>query len=105
MIGLFKELVMLILNVAVFLPLRIVSRLFGRGANARVRGWQDQTQTWWLGPAAIGLFMGHQMTGGFGGGGDGHDAAAGNYDAGYHGDHGGGHDIGGGGFGGDIGGF
>ena len=91
-----------LLTIVVFWPLRIVSRLFGRPANARVRDWQDGMWTLFLGAAAVGYLVGDGHIGH-----QGHDVA-GHYDGGH--DYGGGHDIGGsgfdgGGFGGDIGGF
>ena len=95
-----KTLVAEIITVLVFWPLRIVSRLFGRRANAKVRDWQDGLWTWWLGAAAVGFMVGDHYAGG--------DAVHGvsGYDSGHYdgGHHGGGHDLGGGGFGGDIGG-
>ena len=101
-----KTLIMEIITLVVFWPLRIVSRLFGRRANAKVRHWQDNTWTWWLGAAAVGYMVGDHY-----GSGD-HGQNIGGYDPGGHfdgGHHGGGHDVGGGGFdgggfGGDIGG-
>ena len=96
-----KTLILELVTLVVFFPLRIISRLFGRRANARVRGWQDGMWTWWLGAAAVGYMVGDQYTGGDPG------QAIGGYDGGHHYD--GGHDIGGGfdggGFGGDIGSF
>ena len=95
-----KTLVAEIITVLVFWPLRIVSRLFGRRANAKVRDWQDGLWTWWLGAAAVGFMVGDHYAGGDAGHGvSGYDS--GHYDGGHHG---GGHDLGGGGFGGDIGG-
>ena len=99
-----KTLIAEIITLVVFWPLRIVSRLFGRRANAKVRDWQDGMWTWWLGAAAVGYMVGDQYVGGDAG------HSVGGYDAGQHGhydggQHGGGHDIGGGGFGGDIGSF
>lgn len=95
-----------IITLVVFLPLRVVSRLFGRRANAKVRDWQDGMWTWWLGAAAVGYMASDHYSGGDAG------QSVGGYDPGGHfdgGHHGGGHDAGGGfdggGFGGDIGGF
>ncbi len=95
-----KTLIMEIITLVVFWPLRIVSRLFGKRANARVREWQDHTWTWWLGAAAVGYMASDHYSG----------ADAGQSAAGFDGGlFDGGHDIGGGfdggGFGGDIGGF
>lgn len=99
-----KTLIMELITLVVFWPLRIVSRLFGRRANARVRQWQDNTWTWWLGAAAVGYMVGDQYMGSDQGHGVG-GYEGGNYDGG----HSGGHDVGGGfdggGFGGDIGSF
>lgn len=95
-----KTLIMEIITLVVFWPLRIVSRLFGKRANARVREWQDHTWTWWLGAAAVGYMASDHYSGTDGG----HSAAG--FDGGHFD---GGHDVGGGfdggGFGGDIGGF
>lgn len=99
-----------LITLVVFFPLRVVSRLFGRRANAKVRQWQDNTWTWWLGAAAVGYMVGDQHLGGD----QGHSAGGydgGHYDGGHYdgGHHGGGHDVGGGfdggGFGGDVGSF
>ncbi len=100
-----KTLIMEIITLVVFWPLRIVSRLFGRRANARVRQWQDNTWTWWLGAAAVGYMVSdHHLGSDQGHGVGGYEG--GHYDGGHSG---GGHDVGGGfdggGFGGDIGGF
>ena len=97
-----KTLILEIVTVVVFWPLRIVSRIFGRRANARVRHWQDNTWTWWLGAGAAGYIAGSHLAGG-----EGHQSVGG-HDVGHHGGHdAGGHDIGGGfdggGFGGGIG--
>lgn len=100
-----KTLILELVTLLLFWPLRIVSRVFGRRANARVRDWQDNIWTWWLGAAAIGYMVGDQYSG------SDHGHSVGGYEGGHHdgGHHGGGHDIGGGfdggGFGGDIGGF
>ena len=94
-----KTLIMEIVTLVVYWPLRIVSRLFGRRANARVRQWQDYTWTWWLGAAAVGYMVGDQSLGSDQGHGVG-GYEGGHYDGGHPG---GGHDIGAGGFGGDIG--
>ncbi len=98
-----KTLIAEIVTLVVFIPLRMVSRLFGRKANAKVRDWQDGMWTWWLGAAAVGYMVSDHHAG---------DAAqsvsgyeGGHFDGGHHGgphDTGGGFD--GGGFGGDIGG-
>jgi len=95
-----KTLILELITLVVFWPLRIVSRLFGSRANARVRNWQDGMWTWWLGAGAVAYMVGDQYSGAAT-----HQAAHG-YDAGHYdgGQHGGGHDIGGG-FGGDIGSF
>ena len=97
-----KTLIAEIITLVVFWPLRIVSRLFGRRANAKVRDWQDGMWTWWLGAAAVGYMVGDHHAGA-----DAH--SVGGYEAGHYdgGHHGGPHDTGGfdggGGFGGDIG--
>lgn len=99
-----KTLIMEIVTLVVFIPLRMVSRLFGRRANARVRDWQDNTWTWFLGAAAVGYMVGDHHTGDAGQSVAGYDPG-GHFDGGHHGgphDTGGGFD-GGGGFGGDIG--
>lgn len=97
-----KTLIAEIITLVVFWPLRIVSRLFGRRANAKVRDWQDGMWTWWLGAAAVGYMVGDHHAGA-----DGHSVGgyeAGHYDGGHHGGpHDGGGFDGGGGFGGDIG--
>jgi hypothetical protein len=102
-----KTLTMEIITLVVFWPLRIVSRIFGRRANAKVRDWQDNTWHWWLGAAAVGYMVGDHHAGSHAGSDAQH--AVGGYDGGHHGHYDGGHDIGGGfdggGFGGDIGGF
>ncbi len=99
-----KTLIAEIITIVVFWPMRIVSRLFGRRANAKVRDWQDNTWTWFLGAAAVGYMVGDHYAGDQG-------QSVGGYEAGHHdgghfdgGHQGGGHDLGGGGFGGDIGG-
>ncbi len=96
-----KQLILELITLIIFWPLRIVSRLFGRRANAKVRGWQDHMWTWWLGAAAVGYMVGDQHLG------SGAHNVPGGYEGGHH--DGGGHDIGGGfdggGFGGDIGSF
>ena len=95
-----KTLLMEIVTLVLFWPLRIVSVLFGRRANQKVRGWQDSMWTWGLGGAAIGYMVGTDQFSG-----PGADGGAG-FDPGQH--HGGPHDgggIDGGGFGGDIGSF
>ena len=99
-----KTLILELITLVVFFPLRVVSRLFGRRANAKVRDWQDGMWTWVLGAAAVGYMVGdHHLAG------DAHNV--GGYEGGHHdgGQHGGGHDVGGGfdggGFGGDIGSF
>ena len=94
-----KTLIAEIITLVVFWPLRMVSRLFGRRANAKVRDWQDGMWTWWLGAAAVGYMVSDQHSGDAGQSVSGYDS--GHYDGGHHG---GGHDLGGGGFGGDIGG-
>jgi len=98
-----KTLILELITLVVFFPLRIVSRLFGRRANAKVRDWQDGMWTWVLGAAAVGYMVGDHHTGDAGQGVAGYDP--GQFDGGHHGgphDTGGGFD--GGGFGGDIGG-
>ena len=100
-----KTLILELITLVVFFPLRVVSRLFGRRANAKVRDWQDGMWTWVLGAAAVGYMVGDHHAGGDAG------QAVGGYDPGHHdgGQHGGGHDVGGGfdggGFGGDVGSF
>ena len=98
-----KQLILEIITIVFFWPLRIVSRLFGRRANAKVRDWQDHMWAWWLGAAAVGYMVGDQHLGSTP-----HDFSGG-YDGGHGGPHDGGHDIGsgfdGGGFGGDVGSF
>ena len=101
-----KTLILELITLVVFWPLRIVSRLFGRRANAKVRDWQDHTWTWFLGAAAVGYMVGDHYTGDPGQSVGGYDPG-GHFDGGHHGgphDTGGGFD-GGGGFGGDIGSF
>ena len=86
-----------IIQLVLFVPLRIVSRLFGRRANARVHQWQDHMWLWVGGAAAVGLMSGSNVA-------DGAHHGAHGLDAGHDS---GGHDVGGGfdgGFGGDIGG-
>ncbi|MDE2744762.1 MAG: hypothetical protein OXI41_02085 [Chloroflexota bacterium] len=98
-----KTLILELITLVVFFPLRIVSRLFGRRANAKVRDWQDGMWTWVLGAAAVGYMVGDHHAGDAGHGVAGYDP--GQFDGGHHGgphDTGGGFD--GGGFGGDIGG-
>ena len=96
-----KTLIAEVITIVVFWPLRVVSRLGGRRANAKVRDWQDGMWTWWLGAAAVGYLVGDQYIGGSA------EGAVGHYDGSH--DYSGGHDVGGGfdggGFGGDIGGF
>ncbi len=98
-----KQLILELITLIFFWPLRIVSRLFGRRANAKVRDWQDGMWTWWLGAAAVGYMVGDQHLGADG------SQIPGGYDGGHH--HGGHHDSGGGfdgggfGGGGDIGSF
>ncbi|MXX79513.1 MAG: hypothetical protein F4Y69_00595 [Chloroflexi bacterium] len=98
-----KTLIIEIITLVVFWPLRIVSRLFGRRANARVREWQDNTWTWWLGAAAVGYMASDHYTG------DGGQSISGldhgHFDGGHHGGHDAGGGFDGGGFGGDIGGI
>lgn len=100
-----KQLILEIITLVIFWPLRIVSRLFGRRANAKVRDWQDHMWTWWLGAAAVGYLVGDQYLGADG------SQIAGGYEGGHYdgGHHGGPHDTGGGfdggGFGGDVGSF
>ena len=100
-----KTLIMELITIVVFWPLRIISRLFGRRANAKVRGWQDHTWTLFLGAAAVGHMVGDNQAGDTAQSVTGYDPSA-HYDGGHHG----GHDVGGsgfdgGGFGGDIGSF
>ncbi|MDE2967607.1 MAG: hypothetical protein OXS30_09030 [Chloroflexota bacterium] len=99
-----KTLILELITLIVFFPLRVVSRLFGRRANARVRDWQDGMWTWVLGAAAVGYMVGDHHAGDAGQSVAGYDPG-GHFDGGHHGgphDTGGGFD-GGGGFGGDIG--
>ncbi len=101
--GALRTLVAEVIALVFFLPLRILSRLFGKRANDRVHHWQDNMWVWVVGAGAAGYMIGS------------HDASAGaqqagGFDGGHHdGGHHGGHDAGGGfdggGFGGDIGGF
>ena len=98
-----KALIAEIVTLVVFIPLRMVSRLFGRRANAKVRDWQDGMWTWWLGAAAVGYMVSDHHAGDASQSVSGYEG--GHFDGGHHGgphDTGGGFD--GGGFGGDIGG-
>lgn len=103
-----KTLIMEIVTLVVFIPLRMVSRLFGRRANAKVRDWQDNTWTWFLGAAAVGYMIGDHHAGADPSQSVGGYDPGGHFDGGHHGgphDTGGGGFDGGGGFGGDIGSF
>ena len=101
-----KTLLLELITIIIFFPLRFVSRIFGRRPNAKVRVWQDEMWIWAMG----GIVIGHMVSDQYIGGGDQGQAVAG-YDHGHHGHHDGGHggDFGGGfdggGFGGDVGSF
>ena len=95
-----KSLLVEIITLVFFMPLRLLARPFGQRAGGRIQRWQDSAWTWALGGAAAGYLIADQVSQdaqGMHGQGDGH-----HHDQGGPGNFDGGFDGGGGGFDGGV---